>query len=128
MFGAERSRGESFRQNFLTDDCSPAARVCDTTGNSTMTPALNFRVLAPEETEPHPILTNGSLSVTCFRFTDGTVNYTLSRSTNLVAWTNFTPSDLTLTNYGTIELRRATTALPIGSDAKRFLRLEVSVP
>ena len=90
--------------------------------------ALNFRILAPEETEPHPILTNGSLSVTCFRFTDGTVNYTLARSTNLTAWTNFTPSDLTLTNYGTIEVHRATDPLPIGSDAKRFLRLEANAP
>ena len=104
------------------------ARASDTNGNSTTTPTLNFRVLAPEETEPHPILTNGTLSVTYFRFTDGTVNYSLARSTNLTAWTTFTPADLTLTNFGDIEIRRATDPLPLSTEGKRFLRVSAGSP
>ena len=66
--------------------------------------------------------------MTYVRFTDGTVNYTLARSTNLTTWTNFTPSDLTLTNYGTIELRHATDPLPLSTEGKRFLRVSAGSP
>jgi hypothetical protein len=60
-----------------------AARVSDTTGNSTTTPAVNFRVLSPEDAEPIPSISGGLLSMTYYRFTDGTVRYTVQRSSNL---------------------------------------------
>ena len=103
-------------------------RVSDTTGNSTTSSAVNFRVLAPTDVEMQPSITSGMLSVTYYRFTDGTVTYAHERSTDLTGWTPFTPTELPLQTFPSIELRKATDPLPIGSDPRRFLRMQITTP
>ena len=103
-------------------------RVSDSTGNSSSSAAVNFRVLAPTDVEMQASIANGILSFTYYRFTDGTVTYGTQRSAGLTGWTTFTPTEAPLQTFPSIEVRKATDPLPIGTDPKRFLRMQITSP
>ena len=89
---------------------------------------MNFRVLAPDDADPQPSIAGGFLSLTYFRFTDGSVSYATQRSGDLGAWNPILPTETTLLTYPTIEVRKATDPVPLGSDARRFLRMQIATP
>ena len=103
-------------------------RVSDTTGNSFTPAAVNIRVLAPTDVEMQPAVSSGILSITYYRYTDGTVTYATQRSSDLTGWTTFTPTETVLQTYPSIEVRKATDPLPIGTDPRRFLRMQITSP
>ena len=105
------------------------ARVSDSTGAAANPVPISFRVFGETETDLAAVsLTGGFFTASYHRFADGTLSYAFERSTDLAAWTPFTPTQSILANGPQIQWMSATDPLPAGSGTKRFLRVQITGP
>ena len=103
-----------------------SARVSDSNGAATSTAPVSFHVFGEDDVFPLPALSTGQLSLSYYRFTDGTLTYTFERSDDLSAWTPFVPAQSVLTDGVQIQQMRATDPFNATGVARRFLRIKIA--
>ena len=102
------------------------ARASDSNGVSTTKSAVSFRVLAPTDAEPQPFVSAGQSGFTYNFINDTNVSYTPQRSTDLINWQSFAPTETTLQDYGGVQIRQLNDPLSIEAAMQRFLRLQIT--
>jgi hypothetical protein len=102
------------------------ARVSDSTGAATWSAPISFRVFGETEVDPIVRHSGNQLGLDYYRFTDGSLDYTFERSTDLLIWTTFVPNESILINGTQIEQRRATDPLSTTGIPHRFFRVKVA--
>ncbi len=103
------------------------ARANDDAGRSAVTNSVTFRVLAPDDAEMQTFISGSQFGFIYNRLIDG-MSYTFERSTDLIHWQSFAPSETMLIDYGGVQVRQMTDPVSISGVPSRFVRLKTNSP